>query len=112
MDTESSEDYPVPPGVGAHEGALLKLASENFEALVVQDARVFKSGNSLAIRIPSAIGKHIALEDGTAVEMAVDQGIIYVRKAPSRALAELIERITPENLHAPMFDDLSSAERW
>jgi len=102
----------LPPGADAQEGSFMKLASENFEALVVQDARVFKAGNSLAIRIPSAIAKHIALEDGAAVEMAVDHGVIYVRKAPSRALAELIEGITPENLHAPMFDDLTGAERW
>jgi len=44
--------------------------------------------------------------------MAVDHGMIYVRKAPSRALADLIERITPENLHEHFFDELTGAERW
>jgi hypothetical protein len=33
-------------------------------------------------------------------------------EAPSRSLTELIERITPENLHDSLFDDLASAERW
>jgi len=93
-------------------GELARLASDDFSALVVQDARVFKAGNSLAIRIPSAIARQIALEDGTAVEMAVDHGTIYVRKAPSRKLADLIDRITPENLHRPMLDELTGAERW
>lgn len=112
MDPKFPEANRLPPDVEAHEGRFRKLANVNFETLVVQDARVFKAGNSLAIRIPSAIAKHIALEDGTSVELAVDQGMIYVRKAPSRSLAELIERITAENLHAPMFDDLTGAERW
>ncbi len=77
-----------------------------------QDARVFKSGNSLALRIPSAIAKRVALEDGAAVEMAVDDGVISVRKAPLRALADLIEGITPQNLHEPLFDELTGTERW
>ncbi|MHB8141979.1 MAG: AbrB/MazE/SpoVT family DNA-binding domain-containing protein [Vulcanimicrobiaceae bacterium] len=78
----------------------------------LQDARVFKSGNSLAIRIPSAIAKRVALEDGAAVEMAVDDGVISVRKAPLRALADLIEGITPQNLHEPLFDEPTGTERW
>jgi antitoxin MazE len=86
--------------------------SDDFDALVMQDARVFKAGNSLAIRIPSAIAKRIALEDGAVVEMAVDHGTIYVRKAPSRALVDLIERITPQNVHEPVFDGSIGAERW
>ena len=80
--------------------------------LATQEARVFKAGNSLAIRIPSAIVKRIGLEDGTPVDMAVDHGMMYVRKSPSRSLTELIEQITPQNLHEPMFEESSGAERW
>ncbi len=107
-----TEAYPLPPGVAAREGDFVKLASDSFDAFVMQDTRVFKAGNSLAIRIPSAIAKRISLEDGAAVEMAVGQGMIYVRKAPSRLLADLIEAITPENLHAPILDELIGNERW
>ena len=89
-----------------------KPAVSPFDALVVQDARVFKAGNSLAIRIPAAIAKNCELEDGTAVQMAADKGTIYIRKAPSRELAALLERITPENVHTPEFDELTGAERW
>jgi len=84
----------------------------DFSALVVQDTRVFKAGNSLAIRIPSAIAKRLQLEDGAAVEIAVDDGLMYIRKAPSRTLADLIEKITPDNVHRPTFDDIVGAERW
>ena len=33
-------------------------------------ARIFKAGNSLAIRLPSVIAKHYELEDGTEVEIS------------------------------------------
>jgi antitoxin MazE len=104
--------YPLPPGVEVREGDYAKVASDDFDALVLQDSRVFKAGNSLAIRIPSAVAKRIGLEDGAGVEMAVDHGTIYVRKAPSRALADLVECITPENLHEPAFDQEAGAEHW
>lgn len=109
---DPSEPSPLPPGIKAQEGDTVNLRSEDFEGLVIQDARVFKAGNSLAIRIPSTIAKHMALEDGAAMQMVVDHGVIYVRKAPLRTLTDLIERITPENLHGPMFDELTGAERW
>jgi hypothetical protein len=43
--------------------------------------------------------------------MAVDDGMIYVRKAPSPSLADLVGRITPENTHGPIFDEVIGAER-
>ena len=94
------------------ENAMAPRPGVDFSALIVQDTRVFKAGNSLAIRIPSAMAKRIELEDGAAVEIAVDDGLMYIRKAPSRALADLIEKITPENAHHPIFDDIVGAEHW
>jgi antitoxin MazE len=101
-----------PNEIEAGQSASTTELGVDFSALVMQDTRVFKAGNSLAIRIPSAIAKRIALEDGAEVEMAVDDGMIYVRKSPSRALADLIDRITPENRHEPIFDEILGAERW
>jgi antitoxin component of MazEF toxin-antitoxin module len=62
---------------------------------VVVDARVFKA--AMAVRVSSGIAKRIAIEDGAAVEIAADNGMIYVRKAVSKKLSELIERNTPQN---------------
>lgn len=84
----------------------------DFDALVIQDARVFRAGNSLAIRIPSVIAKRCELEDGASVQMAVENGVIYVRKAPSRDLAILLSRITSKNVHAATFEDVAGIERW
>lgn len=103
---------PLSPGAKAREGDLVKVASDDFDALVMQHARVFKAGNSLAIRIPSAVAKHCDLEDGAPVQIAADNGMIYVRKLPSRDLAALLAQITPENVHAAEFDELTGNERW
>lgn len=107
-----SDAYPLPPGVEAREGDFVKFVVEDFDALVMQDGRVFKAGNSLAVRIPSAIAKRIGLEEGSPVDMAADHGMIYVRKSIPRKLAELIERITPDNLHTEAFDEPTGSERW
>jgi antitoxin component of MazEF toxin-antitoxin module len=112
MNRATKSAYPLPLGVNAREGDFIKLASDNFDSLVIQDARVFKAGNSLAIRIPSAIAKHCELDDGAPVQMAADHGMIYVRKAPSHDLAALLDRITPENTHGPEFNELTPRERW
>jgi antitoxin MazE len=71
----------------------------NFSALVVQGARVFKSGNSLAVRLPRAIAAACGLEDGSALEIAAENGVIYLQAPPVKTLAELIDAITPENVH-------------
>lgn len=75
-------------------------------------ARVFKAGNSLAIRIPSIIAKSIGLGEGSAVEVALEDGRILVKPSAPPRLADLIERITPENVHGEAFEKLSERERW
>ena len=104
--------YPLPPGVPGREGDFVKLASSTWDQLVFQDARVFKTGNSLAIRIPSAIAKSIGLEDGSPVDMAVEGGTIWVKRAAPRRLHDLIQQISLENRHEETFSDMAERERW
>lgn len=101
----NSSHRPVPREADArHDDAL--------DRLVFHEAKVFKAGNSLAVRIPSTIAKAAELEEGSAVEMAVGEGHIWIRKGPSRELQELIKRITPDNLHGEYFNHLTGNERW
>jgi len=104
--------YPLPPGTGAREGDMVRFGSSTWEQLVFQEGRVFKAGNSLAIRIPSAISKSVGLEDGSPVDMAVENGIIWIRKATPGRIEDLIARISPDNLHTDEFDKLTERERW
>jgi antitoxin MazE len=85
---------------------------DDLDGQSIHETSVFKAGNSLAIRIPSAVAKQVALENGTAVELVVDNGTLRIRKAQSRELTDLIARITRDNLHEPEFEDFIGAERW
>lgn len=59
-----------------------------------------KWGNSIGVRIPSAIAKQYKVEDGSRIEIqAVEDGIILKPVANKPTLEELIEKCTPENSH-------------
>lgn len=64
-------------------------------------ARVKKWGNSLALRIPISFADQAGIVEGTEVDLFLDQGEIRVRarRPPRYRLEELLEEITPTNLH-------------
>ncbi|MBD2362733.1 AbrB/MazE/SpoVT family DNA-binding domain-containing protein [Anabaena sp. UHCC 0399] len=64
-------------------------------------ANVAKWGNSLAIRIPQNLAKEIHLTEGVEVELAVIDGSLVIKPINRKrySLDELIDAITPENLH-------------
>jgi len=76
------------------------------------ETRVFKTGNSLAVRIPNAIAKRLALSAGTPVDIAVANGAMRVARSTAPRLDDLVERITPHNVHGEQFDELAPRERW
>jgi antitoxin MazE len=108
---KTKSDPRLPQGAD-RKGDYANIPGEDFDGVLMHETCVRKVGNSLAIRIPSTVAKRFGLEDGSPVEMAVDDGTIYIRKAPSRTLAALIDRITPENMHEPVFEELIDRERW
>ena len=64
-------------------------------------ARVQKWGNSLALRIPKSFAEEARLREDTAVELTLVNGKLVVAPTPQTpTLAELLEGITPDNLHA------------
>lgn len=63
-------------------------------------AFVKKWGNSLAIRIPNSIAERFSIEQGTELEMRVeDNEIKLVPKKKKPTLEELLSKVTPENRH-------------
>lgn len=64
-------------------------------------AIVAKWGNSLAIRIPQNLAKEIQLIEGDEVDLAVVDGKIVIKPISRKrySLDELVDAITPENLH-------------
>ena len=63
---------------------------------------VGKWGNSLAVRIPQNLAKEIHVSEGSEVNIGVVNGTLVVkpRKRKRYSLDELVNQITPENLHA------------
>lgn len=66
------------------------------------DMTIDKWGNSLGLRIPSALAKTIGLRRGDRVRLAARQGRIVIEPVatPEASLAALLAKITPGNLHA------------
>ncbi|QRM32341.1 AbrB/MazE/SpoVT family DNA-binding domain-containing protein [Microvirga sp. VF16] len=59
-------------------------------------------GNSLALRIPQAFAREISARPGRQAELTVQGGTLVIEpidEAPVYTLEELLEGITPENLH-------------
>ena len=60
------------------------------------------------MRIPKAFAKETRLEPDTEVEMSVKGGKLVVEAvAPTFTLEALLEKVTPENIHA----DVSTGKR-
>ncbi len=83
-----------------------------FSALVLSGGRIFKSGNSLAVRIPTLIAKRLHIEDGVEIQFGVDDDMLLIRKPPATSLDDLIDAITPKNLHRSTFENVLESERW
>ncbi|MBI4424280.1 MAG: AbrB/MazE/SpoVT family DNA-binding domain-containing protein [Elusimicrobia bacterium] len=66
------------------------------------DATVQKWGNSLALRIPSAVAKDVNLRQGAVVDVAVVQGKLVVepKKRQAYSLSTMLKGITKTNRHA------------
>lgn len=69
-------------------------------------AQIGRWGNSLALRIPKHLADALAIGEGTAVEIEVEDGrLVLVPSAAASTLKELLARITPANLPDEGADD-------
>ena len=62
---------------------------------------IAKWGNSLAVRIPQHLAQEINLAEGCQVQLVLIDGKLTIEPIARRrySLEELVEAITPENLH-------------
>jgi antitoxin MazE len=64
--------------------------------------RVQKWGNSLALRIPKSFAQEIKLDQGTEVELSLENGKLFIRRVEDEnpyTLEGLLAGITDENIH-------------
>lgn len=69
-----------------------------------------KWGNSLGVRIPAGLAADAHLQDGAEVEITLRDNTLVI--APVVSLAELVSRITPENLPELSDDRPRGGELW
>lgn len=58
---------------------------------------VTKWGNSLGVRIPRPIANKIGIQDGTPIDISIQDHHIVIRKGYS--LQSLLDQVTSENIH-------------
>ena len=63
--------------------------------------QIQKWGNSLALRIPKSFAVESNIGQGSTVEVSLENGkiIVFPVAEPEFSLDELLEKVTPENLH-------------
>jgi len=63
--------------------------------------RVQRWGNSLAVRIPKSFAAETRIQQDAEVELSIDRGRLIISPVPPAGitLEELLEGVTPENLH-------------
>ena len=64
-------------------------------------SHVAKWGSSLAVRIPKPIAEQWGVREGSAIEI-VPRGDQVVLTKRSHSLAEMMARVTPDNLHSAL----------
>ena len=60
---------------------------------------VARWGTGLAVRIPKPIAEQWGVREGSAIEIA-SRGAQVILTKRSHSLAEMMARVTPENLHS------------
>lgn len=63
-----------------------------------------KWGNSLALRIPVQLSRHLHLEPGSTVDISLKGNHLLI--SPQRnTLQQLVSQITPDNIHGEVFEE-------
>lgn len=65
------------------------------------ETKIKKWGNSLALRLPKKTTDFLNLKEGSSVDFDFDKNqiIIKPKKEKEITLKELVDKITPENIH-------------
>jgi len=76
-------------------------------------ARVQKWGNSLALRIPRPFANEAGLGVNSQVDVCLENGSLVVRLIKKLSLEDLLEKVTPDNLHGEVdFGSAVGKEAW
>jgi antitoxin MazE len=71
--------------------------------------RIQKWGNSLGLRIPRSFATEAQVEEGSTVDLSLENGSLLIRPLRTRkyALSALLKKVKPRNVHR----EVSTGER-
>ncbi|NTV52083.1 MAG: AbrB/MazE/SpoVT family DNA-binding domain-containing protein [Candidatus Firestonebacteria bacterium] len=66
------------------------------------NTKIQKWGNSLALRIPSGFAKSMHIANGAAVDVSLKNNKLIIAPSVEKKmlLEEMLEKVTPKNIHA------------
>ena len=78
------------------------------------EIRIQKWGNSLAMRLPKAVVEDAELEEGSVVNVRVEEGsLVATPVAPRYHLDDLLKKVSKKNLHEEIeADSAVGRETW
>jgi len=77
--------------------------------------KIQKWGNSLGLRIPRSYAEEAQVEEGSTVDVSVENGCLRIRPLRARKylLSDLLKRISRKNLHPEIATgDAVGREAW
>jgi antitoxin MazE len=77
--------------------------------------KIQKWGNSLGLRIPRSYAEEAQVEEGSTVDVSVENGCLRIRPLRARKylLSDLLKRISRKNLHPEIVaGDAVGREAW
>ena len=77
--------------------------------------KIQKWGNGLGLRIPSSFAAEAQVEEGSTVDLSIENGSLRIRPVRARtyALKELLKKVNPRNLHGEVATGVAvGREAW
>ena len=77
--------------------------------------KIQKWGNSLGLRIPKTFAKEAAIEEGSAVDISLEEDRLVIRPVRTERyqLSELLSQVRKDNLHEEIVTgDAVGREAW
>jgi antitoxin MazE len=78
------------------------------------DTTIAKWGNSLAVRLPRNLAAEMGWQEGTAVDLQAESGVLTIRSArPKYRLADLLAQLEPGDVQAEIdWGEPQGEEAW
>lgn len=77
--------------------------------------KIQKWDGELGVRLPESVVREAAVEEGTPVDVAFSRGQVVISPVPAQKprLQDLLDQITPENVHGEVeFGEPVGQESW